>query len=217
MSFLLVNTGTTANAGDGDSIRLAFTKINRNFGTIAEVIGTTVEEVSETVQDYISTALVHTSHTGLTAVYDDANNKIIFTVTAGNQDWVSGTTWNIRDYAGHAEFTSQTPSPGTRWLDFDAVPIGKTNLVGGNIDFHTYIYGDPTNHATLIGTVYFSRLDEDWTTDVTEVASGNSSLTYDTRNEEGVYIMINTSTTATIYGKIHYSGKLFYSPDGSTQ
>jgi len=49
------------------------------------------------------------------------------------------------------------------------------------------------------------------------VASGNSDLTYDTRNGEGVYIMINTSTTATIYGKIHYSGKLFYSPDGSTQ
>jgi len=217
MSFLLVNTGTTANAGDGDSIRLAFTKINRNFGTIAEVIGTTVEEVSETVQDYISTALVHTSHTGLTAVYDDVNNKIIFTVNTGNQDWVSGTTWNIRDYSGHAEFTSQTPSPGTRWLDFDDVPIGKTNLVGGNIDFHSYIYGDPTNHATLIGTVYFSRLDADWTTDVTEVVSGVSDLTYDTRNNEGVYIMINTSTTATIYGKIHYSGKLFYSPDGSTQ
>jgi hypothetical protein len=217
MSFLLVNTGTTANAGDGDSIRLAFTKINRNFGTIAEVIGTTVAEVSETVQDYISTALVHTSHTGLTAVYDDANNKIIFTVNAGDEDWVSGTTWNIRNYAGYAEFTSQTPSPGTRWLDFDDVPIGKTNLVGGNIDFHSYIYGDPTNHATLIGTVYFSRLDTNWTTAVTEIVTGVGDLTYDTRNDEGVYIMINTSTTATIYGKIHYSGKLFYSPDGSTQ
>jgi hypothetical protein len=217
MSFLLVNTGTTANAGDGDSIRLAFTKINRNFGTIAEVIGTTVAEVSETVQDYISTALVHTSHTGLTAVYDDANNKIIFTVNAGDEDWVSGTTWNIRNYAGYAEFTSQTPSPGTRWLDFDDVPIGKTNLVGGNIDFHSYIYGDPTNHATLIGTVYFSRLDTNWTTAVTEIVTGVGDLTYDTRNNEGVYIMVNTSTTATIYGKIHYSGKLFYSPDGSTQ
>jgi hypothetical protein len=216
MSFLLVNTGTTANAGDGDSIRLAFTKINRNFGTIAEVIGTTVSEVSETVQDYISTALVHTSHTGLTAVYDDASNKIIFTVNAGDEDWVSGTTWNIRNYAGYAEFTSQTPSPGTRWLDFDNVPIGKTNLVGGNIDFHSYIYGDPTNHATLIGTVYFSRLDTNWTTDVTEIISGVGNLTYTTRNNEGIYVMINTSTTATIYGKIHYSGKLFYSPDGST-
>ena len=217
MSFLLVNTGTTANAGDGDSIRLAFTKINRNFGTIAEVIGTTAAEVSETVQDYVSTALVHTSHTGLTAVYDDDNNKIIFTVNSGNQDWVSGTTWNIRDYSGHAEFTSQTPSPGTRWLDFDDVPIGKANLVGGNVDFHTYIHGDPSNHATIIGTVYFSRLDSDWITDVTDVSSGNSDLTYDTLNNQGIYIMINTSTTATIYGKIHYSGKLFYSPDGSTQ
>jgi len=217
MSFLLVNTGTTANAGDGDSIRLAFTKINRNFGTIAEVIGTTAAEVSETVQDYVSTALVHTSHTGLTAVYDDDNNKIIFTVNSANQEWVSDTTWNIRDYSGHAEFTSQTPSPGTRWLDFDAVPNGKTNLVGGNVDFHTYIYGDPSNHATIIGTVYFSRLNSNWITDVTDVSSGNSDLTYDTLNNQGIYIMINTSTTATIYGKIHYSGKLFYSPDGSTQ
>jgi hypothetical protein len=90
-------------------------------------------------------------------------------------------------------------------------------LVGGNIDFHSYIYGDPTNHATLIGTVYFSRLDTNWTTAVTEIVTGVGDLTYDTRNDEGVYIMVNTSTTATIYGKIHYSGKLFYSPDGSTQ
>jgi hypothetical protein len=60
-------------------------------------------------------------------------------------------------------------------------------------------------------------LNSDWITDVTDVSSGNSDLTYDTLNNQGIYIMINTSTTATIYGKIHYSGKLFYSPDGSTQ
>jgi hypothetical protein len=154
-------------------------------------------------------------------LYTDGYNPVwrtISTATNNQQDWISTTTtWTITDYTGHAEFTSETPSPGTRWLDFNDANINKTNLVGGNIDFHTYIHGDPTNHATVIGSVYFSRLDTDWTTDVTEIVSGVSDLTYDTRNNEGVYIMINTSTTATIYGKIHYSGKLFYSPDGSTQ
>jgi Collagen triple helix repeat (20 copies) len=34
MSILYINTGTNPNAGDGDSIRLAFTKINANFGEL---------------------------------------------------------------------------------------------------------------------------------------------------------------------------------------
>ena len=147
----------------------------------------------------------------------DGYNPFWKSVTTNQQDWVSTTTWTITDYTGHAEFTSQTPSPGTRWLDFNDVNINKTNLVGGNVDFHTYIHGDPSNHATIIGTVYFSRLDSDWITDVTDVSSGNCVLTYDNLNNHVIYIMINTITNASIYGKIHYSGKLFYSPDGSTQ
>jgi hypothetical protein len=31
MTILYINTGTSPNAGDGDSIRLAFTKVNANF------------------------------------------------------------------------------------------------------------------------------------------------------------------------------------------
>lgn len=39
MDLLYVNTGTTENSGDGDSIRTAFSKINYNFGVVTETIG----------------------------------------------------------------------------------------------------------------------------------------------------------------------------------
>ena len=35
MAFQYINTGTSANKGDGDSLRLAFQKINYNFGQIS--------------------------------------------------------------------------------------------------------------------------------------------------------------------------------------
>jgi hypothetical protein len=82
MAIQYINTGSSANSGDGDSLRTAFTKINRNFGEIATLIGTTATEFTEIVQDSVEGMFVHSSHTGVTAVYDDDNDKIIFTVTA---------------------------------------------------------------------------------------------------------------------------------------
>jgi hypothetical protein len=38
MSIQYINTGTSANAGNGDSLRLAFTKVNNNFGYIEDII-----------------------------------------------------------------------------------------------------------------------------------------------------------------------------------
>jgi hypothetical protein len=43
MPIQYVNTGTSANAGNGDSIRLAFTKINRNFQELDNSIGNLAE------------------------------------------------------------------------------------------------------------------------------------------------------------------------------
>ena len=39
MTILYINTGTSANAGNGDSLRTAFTKINENFSYIETIVG----------------------------------------------------------------------------------------------------------------------------------------------------------------------------------
>jgi hypothetical protein len=83
MAIQLINTGTSANAGNGDSIRTAFTKVNENFGELATLIGTTGTSFIEAVADAGASLFFHNSHTGLTALYDDENNIIQFTVSAG--------------------------------------------------------------------------------------------------------------------------------------
>ena len=39
MTILYINTGTSANAGNGDSLRTAFTKINENFTYLESTLG----------------------------------------------------------------------------------------------------------------------------------------------------------------------------------
>ena len=83
MSIRIINTGTSANAGNGDSIRTAFTKVNDNFSELVSMIGTTGTTFIEAVADAGASLFFHNSHTGLTALYDDENNIIQFTVSAG--------------------------------------------------------------------------------------------------------------------------------------
>ena len=106
MAIQLVNTGTSANSGDGDSLRTAFSKINTNFQELVTLYGSTATEISELLQDRVETLFVHSSHTGLTAVYDDAEDKILFTVT--------------NDFDEGAIYQGSTPPVGTTttlWFD----------------------------------------------------------------------------------------------------
>lgn len=45
MAIHYINTGTSANAGNGDNLRVAFTKINENFRQIAGVVGPIIAPV----------------------------------------------------------------------------------------------------------------------------------------------------------------------------
>jgi hypothetical protein len=80
MAIRIINTGTGPNAGNGDSLRSAFTKINQNFAELSTLLGTTGTNINELAQDAARDLLVHNAHSGLTAAYDDPNNRVIFTV-----------------------------------------------------------------------------------------------------------------------------------------
>jgi hypothetical protein len=81
MTIQIINTGTSANAGNGDSLRTAFNKINSNFSSIASLIGTTSTDFNEIAQDAVSNLFIHDNHVGITAEYNDVQDNIILNVT----------------------------------------------------------------------------------------------------------------------------------------
>jgi len=76
-----INIGAAANDKSGDPLRTAFSKTNSNFNELYALVGGTVAELTEIAQDYAAPLLNHASHTGITFSYDDANNKLIASVT----------------------------------------------------------------------------------------------------------------------------------------
>ena len=53
-------------------------------GTAWGIVGSTGSTLTqEEVQDYVAPLLNHSSHTNLTASYDDSNNKILLTASGG--------------------------------------------------------------------------------------------------------------------------------------
>jgi hypothetical protein len=49
MTIYYINTGTSPNSGNGDSLRVAFTKINTNFGTISDQISSIEQSTTSTL------------------------------------------------------------------------------------------------------------------------------------------------------------------------
>jgi hypothetical protein len=75
-----INTGSSANAGNGDPLRLAFNKINDNFNELYALTGGTTNQLTEIAQDYAAAMVTNGTHSGVTINYDDNNNKLNFTV-----------------------------------------------------------------------------------------------------------------------------------------
>ena len=94
MAFVGLNTGSSPNSGDGDSLLQGAIKINNAFNELYTALGdgsnlqiTTdkvFEETSnlyftnERAQDSIGQAINNGTKTGISVTYDDANNKINF-------------------------------------------------------------------------------------------------------------------------------------------
>jgi hypothetical protein len=81
MAIQIINTGTSANAGNGDSIRTAFNKVNNNFDFLNGIVLGTSTNFNSGVRDVVKPMLVHDAHQGLTATYSTLNDRIILRVT----------------------------------------------------------------------------------------------------------------------------------------
>ena len=87
-----INTGSSPNSRDGDSLRAAFQKINANFTELYTLTGVT--NLTELAQDYAAAMFVNGSHEGISVEYDDTNNKFNLTVA---QDFDGGAASTVFD------------------------------------------------------------------------------------------------------------------------
>jgi hypothetical protein len=79
MTLQYINTGTSANAGNGDSIRTAFTKVNNNFNFLNDLILGTGNSFDTSVQQVVEPMFVHDEHVGVSVAYDIINDRIVLT------------------------------------------------------------------------------------------------------------------------------------------
>lgn len=81
MAKKIINTGSSDNAGNGDPLRVAFSKINDNFTELYTLTGGTALDLKELAQDYSREMITNGIHSGLSVSYDDLNNRLNFVVT----------------------------------------------------------------------------------------------------------------------------------------
>ena len=87
-TILFINTGTSANAGDGDSLRTAFFKVNQNF----QLLGATTGFSSDAVKDSVAPMFTAGNDAGIQFLYnstDHVMNVSLTTATASTIDRLS--------------------------------------------------------------------------------------------------------------------------------
>lgn len=94
MAKQVINVGNNVNDRTGDSIRVAFQKVNANFDELYAVTGGTGASLNELAQDYAAQLFVNGVHEGITVEYDDAANKLNLTV---QQDLDGGAASTVYD------------------------------------------------------------------------------------------------------------------------
>lgn len=80
MSIQVINTGTSANAGNGDSIRTAFTKVNENFSFLSGLISGTGTDFNSDVRDIVKPMFLHDLHQRVEVTYNVINDQIVLSV-----------------------------------------------------------------------------------------------------------------------------------------
>jgi hypothetical protein len=95
MAYQGIGTGTTPNDNTGDSLLTGAIKINSNFEEIYNALGdgstidlntgkvsegTNLYYTDERAQDAVGAAINAGIQTGITVTYDDANNRINYTI-----------------------------------------------------------------------------------------------------------------------------------------
>jgi len=74
MSRQIIKTGTIPNDRSGDSLFVAFNKVNANFEELYTITGGSLPDLKELIQDTIAEMITNGTLVGLTTTYNDPNN-----------------------------------------------------------------------------------------------------------------------------------------------
>lgn len=180
MPIRVINTGTTANSGNGDSIRAAFGKVNQNFEELSLLIGSTGTTFLELVEDAAAELFVHDGHSGFYVVYDDENNRLEFSVQPGpsgprGEQGLEGAPGVDGSSVVAALSPPMTPKAGDLWYDaatgrmyvyYDAGWVDSSPATHTPPDDTIYELGDISGTVTLnreLGSVQICTLADDTT------------------------------------------------------
>jgi hypothetical protein len=85
MTIQIVNTGTSANSGNGDSLRTAFTKINNNFRELSDIVGN-IDRIEDVIGNLLSTS----TQTGISITYNSTTNVLSLSVIPATTSTIGG-------------------------------------------------------------------------------------------------------------------------------
>ncbi len=118
-TILFINTGTSANKGDGDSLRLAFHKVNKNF----ELLGVTTGFNTDAVKDTVSEMFTQGTHYGIEYLYNTTTNVIISSLLTATATTLGG----VKPGSGISITADGTISAATAYV----LPTATNVVLGG--------------------------------------------------------------------------------------
>jgi len=118
-TILYINTGTSANKGDGDSLRLAFHKVNKNF----ELLGVTTGFDTNAVKDSVAEIFTQATHYGIGYIYNTSSHVIVSSLLTATSTRVGG----IKPGAGISISGDGTISAATAYV----LPTATNVVLGG--------------------------------------------------------------------------------------
>ena len=118
-TILYINTGTSANKGDGDSLRLAFHKVNKNF----ELLGITTGFDTDAVKDSVAEIFTQSTHYGIGYIYNTSSHVMVSSLLTATSTRVGG----IKPGAGISISGDGTISAATAYV----LPTATNVVLGG--------------------------------------------------------------------------------------
>ena len=211
MTILYINTGTSANAGNGDSLRTAFTKINENFTYLESTLGaggggTGTEVTSADLGDFTIT-----------------NN--ILSTTNTNQDIILNPNGSgkVRLVNSTLQFDNGVGGKSTAHLLNTKITGTPVGLGVDNSNASLRIVGDKENLGTLVDMGMFDGIFGSWTSKVRVDHEGNLNVlknvtvggTIDAQSK--ITSQSDIQANGDVYGSYVIANYGFKFADGTTQ
>ena len=212
MTILYINTGTSANAGNGDSLRTAFTKINENFTYLESAVGG---------------GGTGGTGTGVTAadLGDFTITRNILSTTNTNQDIVLNPNGSgkVRLVNSTLQFDNGLGGKSTTHLLNTKVTGTPTGLGVDSSNASLRIVGDKENLGTLVDMGMFDGIFGSWTSKVRVDYEGNLNVvknvtvggTIDSQSK--ITSQGDIQAIGDIYGSYVIANYGFKFADGTTQ